>query len=167
MTIIMLILLLMPLSASVLFWCYALKRGWHYTWLFALITSLCLGSFTIIIWLLTNLSETWILWLGGAISVLIGLALLSMPVTLPEVTALFFKDGAGVKGNGLAGKNSVRKLLSAIFIFFYLAAGLGVFIYMLEPATSIQDLPKYWWVIAFALLMALFQLLPGRNKPQG
>lgn len=92
MIIIILILLCIPIVAFVLFWLYALKRKWRYLRLLALTVSLCLWLITIILWLSTRTYENWIFGVGTIFSVLVGLVLLSLPITAPEiVTLLEFK----------------------------------------------------------------------------
>lgn len=88
MIIMTLFFLLIPIGAFVLFWLYALKRKWRYLRLLSLTVSLCLWLITLILWVTTGTSENWIFGVGTTFSVLVGLVLLSLPITAPEIVSL-------------------------------------------------------------------------------
>jgi hypothetical protein len=79
------ILLLLPVCAFVFFWRYALNRNWRYIRLFAFTASLSLGVIALILWVSTNIAEIWILEVGASFAILVGLMLLSLPITAPEI----------------------------------------------------------------------------------
>lgn len=88
MIIITLFFLLLPIGAFVFFWLYALKRNWRYIRLLSFTVSLSLWLITLILWVTTGTSENWIFGVGTTFSVLVGLVLLSLPVTAPEIVSL-------------------------------------------------------------------------------
>jgi len=79
------LLLIVLLGAFVLFMKYAVNHQWLCVRLLALSTSLCLGGEGLILWVTTDVSEIWILEICTFFAVFVGLLLLSMPVTAPEI----------------------------------------------------------------------------------
>jgi len=77
--------LLLPISVFAIFWLFALKRKWRYIRLMALTMSLCLEAAALILWTSTTIQEGWILGIGSTFAILVGLIILSLPFTAPEI----------------------------------------------------------------------------------
>jgi hypothetical protein len=82
--------LLLPLVLYVLFWIYALKKGWRSIRLLAITVFISLLIFSVIIWL--GVRETWILGLTIVSSIIISLSVLSWPLVAKDfVNKIHFK----------------------------------------------------------------------------
>ncbi|HNS37351.1 MAG TPA: hypothetical protein PKM01_06175 [Anaerolineaceae bacterium] len=163
--IITLFFLLIPIGAFVLFWLYALKRNWRSIRLLAFTVGLALWLLTLILWVTTGVSEKWLLGVGTVCSVLVGLVVLSLPITAPEVVSRLGFGGDTSSENGepiLKKPVQTQRLLASILIFGYIVIGYWVIVYFLDPNTFILDLPNQWWIIPFALFVAVVRYIFSR-----
>jgi hypothetical protein len=155
------LLLMIPIVAFILFWNYAVKRNWASVRLLSLTVSLCLLFITTILWI-TNTTEKWILGVGAAFSLFVGLLVLSFPITAPEVVSLLKFSGDAKEEMGSGTKN--RQLLASLLFFFYSISFYLVVMYFLNPKTFIQDLPNRWWIIPFAFIIAITKYINSIRK---
>ncbi len=57
-----------------------------------------------------------------------------------------------------------RSLLASILIFLYVVIGYLVIVYFLDPDTFIADLQNQWWIIPFALFVAVIRYVFSRME---
>jgi hypothetical protein len=155
------LLLMIPIVAFILFWNYAVKRNWASVRLLALTVSLCLLFITTILWNI-NATEKWILGVGAAFSLFVGLLVLSFPITAPEVVSLLKFSGDTKEGMWDGTKN--RNIFALLLFFFYSILFYLIVMYFLDPKTFIQDLPNRWWILPFALIIAVTKYIISIRK---
>ena len=77
------LLLLVPLALFVLFWIYAVKRGWRLVRLLAASFTACGFLIVAILWL--NTQDISVLRTGIGLTIVIGASILSWPITASEI----------------------------------------------------------------------------------
>jgi hypothetical protein len=88
-----------------------------------------------------------------------------LPITAPEVVSRlgFGGDMSGENGEPILKKPvQTQRLLASILIFGYIVIGYWVIVYFLDPNTFILDLPNQWWIIPFALFVAVVRYIFSR-----
>jgi len=78
-----LFLLVSPIFLYILFWIYAIKRGWRNIRLLSASTTVCFSIFSYILWAGTD--ELWILKTSMGFALFFGISILSWPITAKDI----------------------------------------------------------------------------------
>lgn len=55
-----------------------------------------------------------------------------------------------------------RALIASSMIFLYIVFGYLLIVYFLDPKIFIQDLPRQWWILPFAFIVAAIRFISSR-----